>query len=199
MGDKGHRKGSARSQSVDTGQNKDEREDKRKEEEAKELKGNWKGYKELVLECEGERCEVWQVIRVPKEWKGEEADRFYCGLCLGKEMRKLKEENAELRCQIQLKADNSIEENMNVKLTTYAEKLKENIKSSKEEVLKETKTIAMNNMEKELKEEVRREVKVSAAEERRKKRVIVFGMAENDDTEEVERLLQDLTNDCCRT
>lgn len=180
---------SARSKSVDAKAGGKEKEDM--EEEAKELKGAWKGFKEVVSKCEGQGCPVWQVLRVPKQWKAEENKSFYCGICVGREVENLRRENASLREQMLQKADKSVEENLNVKITTYAEKLKENIRESKKEVLHETKAVAAASMGEEWRKEVRKEVKENTAEERRKKRLIVFGMREDeDDKQQVEEMLE---------
>ena len=155
------------------------------------VRPGWPGFKEEWLECEGEGCKVWQVVRVPEEWKAEKSGAFYCGVCTGKELNKLRIENADLREKLRGKADIAIEGRISQQIDTYAETLKKNIETSKSEVL-ETVEKSVPGGEEWIKV-VRKEVKENTAEERRKKRIIVFGLNENGrDKEDITEMISEL-------
>ena len=155
------------------------------------VRSGWPGFKEEWFECEGEGCKVWQMVRVPEEWKAEKSGAFYCGVCTGKELNKLRIENADLREKLRGKADIAIEGRISQQIDTYAETLKKNIETSKSEVLDTVEKSAPGGEE--WIKVVRKEVKENTAEERRKKRIIVFGLNENGrDKEDITEIISEL-------
>ena len=161
-------------------------------------------FKEETLECEGEGCQVWQVVKVPKEWDAEKEGSFFCGICAGREINKLRKENKDLRENLGknqtemevglstfgekmrktiVELEEAKEETVrmtNEKLATYAEK----VKSSLEKVEKESGALKKEDLRK----EVRKEVRENVAEERRKRRAIAFGLKVEDNKLESEVL-----------
>ena len=58
------------------------------------------GFKKEWLECENEECKVWASMRVPDGWKGGEC-RFECGLCVMKDVVEVRNENENLKRQME--------------------------------------------------------------------------------------------------
>ena len=60
----------------------------------------WDGFKKEWLECENEECKVCVSMRVPDGWKGGEG-RFKCGLCVMKDEVEVRNENQNLKRQME--------------------------------------------------------------------------------------------------
>ena len=60
----------------------------------------WVGFKKEWLECENEKCTVWVSMRVPDGWKGGDG-RFKCGLCVMKDVVEVRNENDNLKRQME--------------------------------------------------------------------------------------------------
>ena len=132
-------------------------------------------------------------MRVPKQWKADRVGSFYCGICTAVEIKQVRMENKELKEKLLQKVDKSVEEELQVKIKTYAEKLKENITETRTEMLERSRMMAVESMGDEWKKEVKKEVKENAAEERRKRRIIVFGMKEDGEDEETDVFFSSLS------
>ena len=65
----------------------------------KDIGNEWEGFKEMWVECGNDECDVWMQIKAPDGWSGEK-DEFRCGVCMVKEMMKLKREIKELKTKI---------------------------------------------------------------------------------------------------
>ena len=50
----------------------------------------------MWMECGSDECDVWMPINAPDGWSGEN-DEFRCGVCMVKEMMKLKREIEDLK------------------------------------------------------------------------------------------------------
>ena len=62
----------------------------------KDSGNEWEGYKEMWMEC---GSDVWMQITAPDGWSGEK-DEFRCGVCMVKEMMKLKREIEDLKTKM---------------------------------------------------------------------------------------------------
>lgn len=149
--------------------------------ERKKSKSNldeeWKGYKDTWLGCSGPGCGVWQQVRVEENWEAEAAADFYCGVCAGlrvdrlkKELENLKQVHEELKRNITIETQRKMSEE-EVEKKTYRQAL-EGLRKSVEE--------GKQIVTKKLQEEVRVEVKRTTEEEMRKKRIVLFGLKENE-------------------
>ena len=50
----------------------------------------------MWMKCGSDECDVWMPIKAPGGWSGEN-DEFRCGVCMVKEMMKLKSEIEDLK------------------------------------------------------------------------------------------------------
>ena len=149
----------------------------------------WVGFKKEWLECENEECKVWVSMRVPDGWKGGEG-RFKCGLCVMKDVVEVRNENENLKRQMeQMKNEDDkrkeagvYEKNENVNTwATIAKRLTNEKTIEKLERVEES--MMMN------KNDVRKQVEESNYEARRKKRIIVFNMQEKEEKTDREQVL----------
>lgn len=196
----------------------------------KRSRGRGKGRKEdedkyvqVLLQCEGEGCTVWQEVRVPENWDADKVGRFFCGICLGEELEKLRRENKKLREQLGRKAE---EEAVEKELDKFQGKMRDTLaklEREKEEVVRQTSekvatyAQAVNNVERNMQEvkaeaiaaansvvkgdswrkEVKDAVRDNVFEERRKRRIIVFGLKDNKrDEEDVGDILMEIGVKC---
>ena len=53
----------------------------------------------MWMECGNDECDVWMQIKAPDGWSGEK-DEFRCGVCMVKEMMKLKREIEDLKTKM---------------------------------------------------------------------------------------------------
>jgi len=167
-------------------------------------KEGWNEFKDDFLKCEGERCEIWQVVRVPKEWKGDGVKGFFCGVCMGERMDRLVGEKKELRKKLQkvemeneeLKKKLKEKEKMMKKGAEILEEVGSEIKTMKDErrverderrsyaeMVKNTAKV-VEDTRKVVKETIKEEVVKNNREEMRKRRVIIFGLPERSEKNE---------------
>ena len=125
----------------------------------------WVGFKKEWLECENEECKVWVSMRVP----GDES-RFKCGLCVMKDVVEVRNENENLKRQMeQMKNEDDkrkeagVYEN-NENINTWATIAKRLTNEKTIENLERVEESMMMN-----KNDVRKQVKESNYEARRKK------------------------------
>ncbi len=182
------------------------------------LTGGWARFKEEWVQCSNTPCETWSMIRVKEEVKLNGAS-FMCGLCaweacdeLKKLNEKVNESDEQMRKDLDDKVKNigvkvqvmetSVEEekakvkDIDVKMKVMEssvndEKAKWSVVASKSRKSAETNAAAVQS----IKEDMRKEIGLISVEERRKKRVVVFGMHEKDDVsdqQQAETLLENL-------
>ncbi len=158
----------------------------------------WEGYEELCLGCEGDQCDVWTVMWAPEGWINDDEKKFICAMCAYKEVEVLKANNERL-----VKEMKALEEKSNAP-DNFPE-LVESVKKIGDKGMKNfasvvsswgdndmsEKLIKLQEVEKQLisfKENMRREVKETSADEYRRKRMIVFGLKEDKDKTEVDQV-----------
>ena len=73
----------------------------------KDIGNEWEGFNEMWMECGNDECDVWMQIKAPDGWSGAK-DEFRCGMCMVKEMMKLKREIEDLKTK--MACMNSIDE-----------------------------------------------------------------------------------------
>ena len=64
-----------------------------------DIENEWEGFKEMWMECGKDECDVWMQINAPDGWSGEK-DEFRGGVCMVKEMMKLKREIEDLKTKM---------------------------------------------------------------------------------------------------
>ena len=125
------------------------------------------------MECGNDECEVWVQIKAPDGWSGEK-DKFRCGVCMVKEMMKLKREIEDLKTKmVCMKSIDEERKEAGVyegreSLKTWANMAKRLTNEKTIEKLERVEGVIMK------KSEIRKEVEESNYETRRKKRMIVF-------------------------
>lgn len=147
------------------------------------LSGEWKGFKETWIGCDGKGCNVWQQVRMKEEVKVAKMGEFFCGVCAGVRMEKmevklkrLEQEKTELENKMmietrqQLRQQEEDRKSYKEALIRTQRGMEEGIEKAKREVNEERTTLM---------KDVRTEVKRSVEEETRKKRVMMFGLKEN--------------------
>ena len=174
------------------------------------LNGKWKNFVEEHVECTSNNCKIWTAVRVAEGVKFDDCG-FICGACAYKEILALKENLAETEKKLKKVMDEKVKE-MEVcvetekKILTGVLEIKVKEMESKVEVEKmkwtevvnRKNSVAAKNAVQSIKENMRREIVSIGEDDKRKKRIVIFGMHEKVGTEnrkQVEELLGNLDLD----
>ena len=128
-------------------------------------------------------------MRVPDGWKGGEG-RFKCGLCVMKDVVEVRNENENLKQQMEQMKN---EDDKRKEAGVYAKNENVNTWATIAKRLTNEKTIEkLERVEESMmmnKNDVRKQVEESNYEARRKKRIIVFNMQEKEEKTDREQVL----------
>ena len=144
----------------------------------------------MWMECGGDECDVWMPIKAPDGRSGEN-DEFRCGVCMVKEMMKLKREIEDLKKKMEC-MKSIYEERKVAGVHEGRESVKTWAKIAKR--LTNEKTIdKLERVEEGMimkKSEIRKEVEESNYETRRKKKMIVFNLKEKKEKNDRDRVIE---------
>ncbi len=151
-----------------------------KEMRMKKLTGEWIEYKEGYVQCSNVPCETWNLIRIKQDVELKDAG-FLCGLCAFNEVKVLKE-----------KLSKSVEvvkevEKLRSGLDEKAKEIQTSVNENNDRRWETVERTRMNKNDRLMKENMRKEIKLVGEDDKRKKRVVVFGMDEVDGTDNMEQ------------
>ena len=152
----------------------------------KKLTGEWIEYKEQFVQCSINNCDSWTSVRVKIE-KDVDNCEFVCGFCAYDEVKSLK---AKL-----IESDSKMKD-VSVDVENKVKEMTESVTEEKtkwSEVVRKNNAAATKNAVKSIKENLRREIVTISEDDKRKKRVVVFGMHEKEDVADSDKVVELLT------